>query len=99
MNCSEVRRVLYPTPEQAIATIETPAAMDHVRDCHYCEAFFGQQRLASKDLRTKGGTDRTPDALRERIAHLVEEHRSRSISTRRKVLPAVAAIVVAAVLG
>lgn len=99
MNCSEARKILYPAPEQALVTIETVAATDHVRNCGDCTSFFEEQRRVSANLRTKARDEAAPEALRERIAHLVEQHRTEATSRPRKMFPAVAAIVLAAGLG
>jgi hypothetical protein len=96
MNCSEARNTLFPCPEKALVTIETPAAMDHLRDCEACQGFFEQQRKWSSALRAKAGTGTAPDALRERMARLIERHRTAKIpllNTRRRVLIASAAAV------
>jgi hypothetical protein len=76
MNCSQVRHTLFPTPEKALVTTETPGAMGHLRDCQVCQAFFEQQRELSTSIRSKVGTEPAPEALRERMAHLVETHRA-----------------------
>jgi hypothetical protein len=102
MNCSHARNTLFPTPEKALVTIETPVAMDHLRDCDACQAFFEQQRGFSTTLRTKAGVEPAPDALRERTARLVETHRAaalRSPSNRRKALAVAAAFVLTLGLG
>jgi len=100
MNCSQARNTLFPCPEKALVTIETPAAMDHLRDCEGCQGFFEQQRKWSNALRAKAGTEIAPDALRERMARLIKRHRSAKIpllNTRRRVLmaSAVAVLIVA----
>src|SRR3989442_84669 len=102
MNCSHARSTLFPTPEKALVTTETPGAMDHLRDCDECQAFFERQKEFSKSLRTKVGVEPAPDALRERTARLVETHRAaalRSPSSRRKALAVAAAIVLTLGLG
>lgn len=95
MNCSEARKILFPSPEKALVTIETPGAMDHVRHCEGCQSFFQQQLEFSGSLRTKVGIEPAPDPLRERMARLVEKHRAASLparKTRRQILTAAAAI-------
>ena len=102
MNCSHARNTLFPTPEKALVTIETPGAMDHVRDCQECHAFFEQQRGFSKALRAKAGVEPAPDALRERMARLVEKHRASDaplLKTRRQVLVTAAAVALTLGLG
>ncbi len=102
MNCPQARHTLFPTAEKALVTIETPGAMDHLRDCDECQAFFEQQRGFSKSLRTRAGVEPAPDALRERMARLVETHRDatlRSPRNRRKALAVAAAIVLTLGLG
>jgi anti-sigma factor RsiW len=102
MNCSHARNTLFPTPEKAVATIETAGAMDHVRDCRDCQAFFARQRDLSKALRAKVGVEPAPDALRERMARLVEKHRASDtplLKTRRQALVAAAAAVLTISLG
>jgi hypothetical protein len=96
MNCSHARNVLFPAPETALVTIETAGAMEHLRGCQECQAFFEQQRDLSKALRAKVGIEPAPDALRERMAKLVEKHRASDIpllKTRRQVLIAAAVVV------
>ncbi len=87
MNCSHARNTLFPTPEKALVTIETLGAMDHLRDCEACEAFFEQQREFSKSLRAKVGIDPAPEALRERMARLVEKQRAREEGKSSWLLP------------
>ena len=102
MNCSQARHTLFPTPEKALVTIETPGAMDHLRDCEACQAFFEQQRELSTSLRSKVGTEPAPEALRERMAHLVETHRAAVLHlprNRRQVLVVAASIVLTLGLG
>jgi anti-sigma factor RsiW len=102
MNCSQARNTLFPIPEKALVTIETPGAMDHLRDCEACQAFFEQQREFSKSLRAKAGVEPAPDALRERMARVVETHRAAALRlprTRRKVLMVAAAIVLTLGMG
>ena len=102
MNCSHARNTLFPTPEKALVTIETAGAMDHLRDCQECQAFFEQQRAFSKALRAKAGVEPAPDALRERMARLVEKHRASDVpllKTRRQVLVAAAIVVLTLGLG
>ena len=102
MNCSQARNTLFPTPEQALVTIKTPGAMDHVHGCAACGAFFDQQRDWSNALRAKIGAEPAPDGLRERMARLIEEHRASALplrKTRRRILVAAAAIVLAVGLG
>ncbi len=102
MNCSHARNTLFPTPEKALVTIETLGAMDHLRDCEACEAFFEQQREFSKSLRAKVGIDPAPEALRERMARLVEKQRasySPLLKRRRQVLVVAAAVVLTLGLG
>ena len=102
MNCSHARNILFPTPEKALATIERAAATDHLRDCQECQTFFEQQREFSKSLRAKAGVEPAPDALRERMAQLVETHRAaalRSPGNRRQMLAVAAAIVLTFGLG
>jgi hypothetical protein len=70
MNCSHARTTLYPTPEQALLTIETPRATDHLRQCNDCQEFFKQQRQLSGMLREKAGAGAAPDAVRERVERL-----------------------------
>ncbi len=94
MNCSQARNTLFPTPEKALVTIETPGAMDHLRECEQCQAFFEQQQEFSRSLRAKVGVEPAPDALRERMARLVEKQRASDfplLKTKRQVLAAVAA--------
>ena len=102
MNCSQARNILFPSPEKALVTIETPGAMDHLRECEACQAFIEQQREWSRNLRAKVGAEPAPDPLRERMARLVEKHRAAALpllKTRRQVLAAAAAIVLAVALG
>ncbi len=102
MNCSQARNILFPAPEKALVTIETPGAMDHLRDCEACQAFFEQQREFSKSVRAKAGVEPAPDALRERMARLLEKHRASDVpllKTRRQVLAAAAAVVLTLGLG
>ena len=93
MNCSQVRNILFPTPERALVTIETPAAMNHVHDCQACEAFFEQQQEFSRNLRANAGTELAPDALRERVARLIEKERFRGRRMSRRFLTTAAAAV------
>src|SRR5437867_6774701 len=102
MNCSHARNILFPTSEKALVTIETAGAMNHVRDCRECQAFFEQQRDLSKALRAKVGIEPAPDALRERMARLVEKHRASDttlLKTRRQALVAAAVVVLTIGLG
>src|SRR5260370_17270214 len=90
MNCSHARNTLFPTPEKALLTIETPGAMGHLRDCDECQAFFERQRGLSESLRTKAGVEPAPDALRERTARLGETHKAaarRSPRDRKQKIP------------
>src|SRR5437867_3362593 len=101
MSCSHARNTLFPAPEKALVTIQIPGAMDHLRDCQECQAFFEQQRAYSKALRAKAGVEPAPDAVRERVARLVEKQRALNVplpKTRRPVL-AVAAVVFTLGLG
>jgi len=99
MNCSQVRTVLFPTPDRALVTIETPGAMNHVRDCQACQAFFEHQQEFSRTLRAKAGVEPAPDALRERVTRLIERHGPRDLLVSRRFLTAVAAITLAVGLG
>src|SRR5712691_7908645 len=102
MNCSQARNILFPSPEKALVTIETPGAMDHLSECEACQAFFEQQREWSRNLRAKVGAEPAPDALRERMAQLVEKHRAAGLpllKTRRQVVTIAAAVVVIVTLG
>src|SRR5215469_2478820 len=99
MNCSQARDILFPTPEKALVTIETPRAMDHLRVCKACQAFFEQQEEFSNNLRAKAATEPAPDALRERVAQFIEEHRSPAPSLSRRFLPAAGAVVLLLGLG
>src|SRR5437667_11173143 len=102
MNCSQARNILFPSPEKALATIETPGAMDHLRKCEACQAFIEQEREWSWNLRAKVGAEPAPDALRERMARLVEKHRAAALpllKTRRQVVMVAAAVVVTVALG
>lgn len=99
MNCRETRIILFPTPEKALVTVQTQAAVDHLRECKSCQDFFERQREWSSALRAKAGAETAPDALRETTVRLVERHGTAGIpwlSTRRQVLMAGAAAVVAA---
>lgn len=102
MNCSQARNILFPSPEKALATIETPAALGHLRGCESCQTFFEQQQKWSSALQAKAGAESAPEALRERIGRLIERHRtanSERLNTRRHFLAGAAAIVLAAGLG
>ncbi len=77
MNCSHARRILYPEPEKAATTIETPAAREHLRVCASCQSYFQAQAEWSRQLKEKAGIEPAPDPLRERIAGMIEQHQSR----------------------
>src|SRR6266705_3172856 len=98
MNCSQARTVLFPSPEKALVTIETPGAVDHLRECGACRTFFEQQREWSRSLRATVGGEPAPDALRERMERLAEKHKAAKLPsrrTRRQLLAAAAVIAVA----
>ncbi len=99
MNCSQARTILFPTPDRALVTIETPVATNHLRDCQACQAFFEHQQEFSRTLRTKTGVEPAPDALRERVTRLIETHEPRGLFVRRRFLTSAAAAVLILGLG
>ena len=99
MDCSQARNILFPTPERALVTIETPVALNHVRDCQACQAFFEQQQEFSRNLRVNVGTETAPDVLRERVARLIEKQGSPGLRVSRRFLTAAVAVVLVFGLG
>lgn len=99
MNCSEARTILFPAPEQALVTIETPRAMDHLQGCVDCRTYFERQRDAATGLRTCVADELAPEAVRQRVASLIEQRRPPAIYRRRHWLVATAAAVMAICLG
>jgi hypothetical protein len=99
MDCSQVRNILFPTSERALVTIETPSALNHVRDRQACRAFFEQQQEFSRSLRVKLGAETAPDALRESVARLIEKRGSRGRRVSRRFLTAAATVVLVFGLG
>ena len=99
MNCSEARVVLFPTPEQALVTIGTPRATDHLQGCADCRTYFERQRNSAAGLRSCLADEPAPETVRQRIASLIEQRRSPAINRRRHWLVGAAAAVLAVFLG
>ena len=79
MNCSQVRKILYPSPERAVLSIDTADATSHLRECGDCRAYFASQADWSSALQQKLQFEPAPAALRDRIGGLVQKHRSSRI--------------------
>lgn len=99
MNCSEARTILFPTPEQALVTIETPRAMDHLQGCADCRTYFERQRNAATGMRACIVEEPAPETVRQRVGSLIEQWRSPAINRRRHWLVAAAAAGMAICLG
>lgn len=67
MNCSHVRKILYPHPDRAETTIESAAARSHLHECAECRRYFEEQAALSRGLKEKLGRETAPSALRERV--------------------------------
>jgi hypothetical protein len=63
MNCSQARKVLYPEPAKCSATIEQTEAVQHVRACAACQAYFSDQADWSRLLKEKVGTEKAPESF------------------------------------
>jgi anti-sigma factor RsiW len=74
MNCSLARKVVYPSPERCALSVDTAPALEHVRQCPDCGRYFESHDEWSRLLRAKAGTDPAPEALRERVAGIIEKH-------------------------
>jgi hypothetical protein len=99
MNCSMARKVVYPSPERCALSAETARALEHVRQCRDCESYFENQAEWSRLLRAKAGTEPAPEALRERVATMIEKHqRIPSQRMRRWVVAAALMLALAPVL-
>jgi anti-sigma factor RsiW len=89
MNCSGARKAVYPSPERCALTVQTAHAMEHVRECPDCQRYFEGQTECSRLLRMKAGTEPAPEALRERVAGMIERHELVAPRrTRRRVVAA-----------
>ncbi|MGH9674249.1 MAG: hypothetical protein ACRD44_13795 [Bryobacteraceae bacterium] len=83
------RKAVYPSPERCALTVQTAQALDHVRECPDCRHYFEGQTEWSRVLRLKAGTEPAPEALRERVAGMIEKHqRVPSQRIRRRVVAA-----------
>ena len=91
MNCSEVRRILYPGPDKCVVTTDTPRAIQHVDDCVSCQSHFEAQLRWSALLKQRLGSDPAPDPLRDRVGRMIQRKQladSGSPITRRAALVA-----------
>lgn len=99
MNCSRARKTLYPSPERAVLTIDTPEATSHLRECGDCRAFFMSQAEWSSALQQKLEVGVAPEPLRDRVAKLIQKrHGSRAqwpFAGQMRKSAAAAAVVVA----
>jgi anti-sigma factor RsiW len=78
VNCSRTRQILYPRPDRAETTIESAAALTHLRECADCRWYFEQQAALSHALKEKLGLEVAPAVLRERVTAQIEKHRAAS---------------------
>jgi len=76
MNCSIVRKILYPDPARAETTIERAGALRHVAECAECQRYFAEQIELSRALKSKLGDEQAPDAMRARIGAQIDKRRS-----------------------
>ncbi len=93
MNCSQVRKVLYPEPEKCALTIEHAAAVDHVRECADCSRYFQEQREWARTLKEKAGRDEAPTELRDHVEGTMTGKAGAPVGSRKRWgLAAVAAV-------
>ena len=100
MNCNQARRILYPEPEKCAVTIKHGGAMQHLRDCADCKAYFHGQAEWSRLLKEKIGVEKAPDALHKYVAKSILQDREqqtlgpREFGRRRLLLAVLAVLLV-----
>lgn len=97
MNCPQVRKALYPTPEKCLLRVEAGEALEHIRECEACQSYFEAQSEWSRALKEKAGTDLAPAHLRDSVARQIERRARRPSPGRRRLAAVAAAAVIVAV--
>ncbi|MCI0418496.1 MAG: hypothetical protein L0387_17440 [Acidobacteria bacterium] len=76
MNCPEIRKILYPSPEKCPLTLETSKALEHLRDCVECQEHFRAQTEWSETFKEKLGSEVVPERLQTEILKEIDRRPS-----------------------
>ena len=73
MNCPEVRKTLYPSPEKCALTVETSRAWEHLRQCVACQEHFSIQAAWALTLKAKMEPEEIPEWLHCKVLGKIQK--------------------------
>ncbi len=82
MDCSEVRRRLWPADILRVNDADVEAALEHARVCPGCEVFLERDRRVAELIRETVPRVRAPSALRERLYNALARERAGTATPR-----------------
>ncbi|NIR45976.1 MAG: hypothetical protein GWN99_16240 [Gemmatimonadetes bacterium] len=84
MDCTEVKRVLWPADVLRVSDSELEAALEHAEDCPDCGHFLEADRRLARLIRESVPREPAPAELRERLYTALARERAGSPGPRRR---------------